>query len=196
MRKGIMGLALAAFALVVAPAQAEAQQRGTSQPNRPLGAVLGHELVHAVRTGNVSAAANALMRFSPNTRDGDRVPVIVIAAERRDEAILRLLLSHDARPDDRAPDRRTALSLAAQFGEADMVRALLEAGADPNLPGTQIETPLIKALRNGHLAVVRLLLEAGADPNEPDMTGRTPLEIADELRFDQAMQVLTAAGAR
>ncbi|KAI0125984.1 hypothetical protein BJ170DRAFT_456668 [Xylariales sp. AK1849] len=98
------------------------------------------------------------------------------AAERGNEATVRLLLEKEAQIEARDKYGRTPLSWAAERGNEATVRLLLGKGAQIEAQDDEGWTPLIRAAgKQRNEATVRLLLEKGAQIEAQDISGRTPL---------------------
>lgn len=125
-----------------------------------LAAAVAFEEIEIVR----SAIASGV---DVNRVGSNGTPLLVLAAAKGTEAIVRLLLDSGADPDQ--PDQRrgmTALHAAASRGSTDVARELLASGASVNRTfGWPPMTALAVAFRRGYKGLVRLLLDSGADPN-------------------------------
>jgi ankyrin repeat protein len=118
------------------------------------------------------------------------------AAERRDAAMLRKLISQHARINDPQPDGTTALHWAAHWSDLESCTLLLRAGADAKAVNRYGATPLSEAATAGNAAMVEALLKAGADPNTlTTADGETVLMTAARAGQVEAVQALVAHGA-
>jgi len=133
---------------------------------------------------------------SPNTRDTDGQPLLVIAARRGLTPAVPILLDQGAHIDQPDDFGNTALIWAADQGYEGMVRDLLAAGADINHANREGVTALMRAAKADWPQVVRLLLDEGADPELTDYTGRGPLAWARDNGARSAARVLEQAGVR
>jgi ankyrin repeat protein len=88
----------------------------------------------------------------------------------------------------------TPLMMASLNGPAAMVELLVKNGAEVNAQAGG-GTALTEATRKGDPAVLRVLLEAGADPDVPMLDGTAPACYAKKNGFQQAADLLIAAGA-
>ena len=168
---------------------------GCSQDRAP-----DEQLILAVR-GNQAAEVQRLLAQGANP-NADRIagyegrPALFHAATFGYVEIGRMLIDRGANVNFGA-DRGavTPLMLAALNASAPMVALLIERGAavDATAAGA---TALTEAAQRGDPEVLRLLLEAGADPNVPMPDGRTPLCYAKGQGYDQAAELLHAAGGR
>ena len=155
---------------------------------------------NAAGEGNYWFVRNSLAAgISPNLRDANQRPALVLAAMNGHAQVVDLLLQNNASVNITDPARNTALNLAAVRGAADIVEALVRAHANVNLANGVGETPLFSAARSGQVRVVEVLLRAGADVNQADFTGRTPLAAAERSSSPNrgaVMDRLTRAGGR
>ncbi|KAG0638047.1 ankyrin repeat-containing domain protein [Tuber brumale] len=116
------------------------------------------------------------------------------------EAIVHLLLTHNANPMARDRFGATALHSALHSSE-HTIRLLLEHGADPNAVDIDDETPLHYAAFCGNAGMIRLLLEHGADVNFRNADGEVPLHHAVDIEGKaslgeqrEALEILLGAG--
>ncbi len=118
------------------------------------------------------------------------------AAERRDQAVLRTLLTSGADVNATQVDGTTALHWAAYHDDADTAALLVKGGANVNVTNRYGVPPLALASTNGNAAVVKLLLEAGADANATMKGGETVLMMAARSGNVDAVKALLVRGAR
>jgi hypothetical protein len=85
---------------------------------------------------------------------------------------------------------------AASRGDLRVVKALVERGVSVDSVAFGTTTPLYAASLNGEVAVLRYLLDHGANPNENSNTKKLPLDIAEEMKQDEAAALLRERGAR
>ncbi|MCB1186107.1 ankyrin repeat domain-containing protein [bacterium] len=93
------------------------------------------------------------------SRDGEGRSPLLLAAMRRNETIVRLLLEHDAPVDTADHDGNTALSVSAANGDIRIVELLLRNGAQVEGSAYHSRTPLQLATDDD---VIALLREYGA----------------------------------
>ncbi|EXA30996.1 hypothetical protein FOVG_17681 [Fusarium oxysporum f. sp. pisi HDV247] len=117
------------------------------------------------------------------------------AAERGDEAIMRLLLDQGADTEAADKDGRTPLLTAAAWGHEATVRLLLDRVAYTEAADKDGRTPLWWAALKGHEAVVQLLLNWHASIRAADKNGRTPLSTAALKGHKAIVQLLLNQGA-
>ncbi|NVJ98774.1 MAG: ankyrin repeat domain-containing protein [Alphaproteobacteria bacterium] len=157
-----------------------------------------YELLKAVDSQDIKKATELLAQgISPDTRRrSDRFPALLIAVEKNNMAMMKLLLDNGANVNVGDPERgETALMKRALAGDVNGVQLLLSYGADANRADIGQETALMKAVRARKFKMVQTLLEAGADPNVQDFTGKTALEYAKLSRNRRMVRLLEDAGA-
>lgn len=123
-----------------------------------LGVVTGNtvEVVSAIENG---ANVNAVDNF-----ENYNWPIIYWAAQKRQPAVVPLLLKRGSDPNSRRVDEQeTALHSAARFGDLGTVAALIKYGADINTHDRRNRTPLYWAAYYRRLVTVFLLVACGAD---------------------------------
>lgn len=181
----VIGMGLLAAVPLLGGAAAQAQGVG---PN---------PIFKAIEENNLTELRRQLLNgTSPNVRDDEEVPAIVLAA-RQDRAYLITVLMDfgvNLNQADRAK-RETAVIAAADAGAQEALEVLIEAGADLDAEDKQGETALIKAVLKGHIRIVRALVDGGADMNHTDYTGRTALVHAEESRNRGIANMLASRGA-
>lgn len=123
----------------------------------------------------------------PNAVDTDGETVLNTAVlYTYGDAIVTMLLEHDADPDTPHPDGWSPLHLTVSRDDQVKAQALLEFGADPNAVDADGETVLHYAVsETTEEAMTRMLLEYGADPDALHPDGFRPLHLA-VARDDQA----------
>jgi ankyrin repeat protein len=118
------------------------------------------------------------------------------AAERRDRAAVRTLLTGGVDVNATQSDGTTALHWAAYHEDAESAALLIKAGANVNAANRYGVPPLALACTNGNAAVVKLLLEAGADANATMKGGETVLMMAARSGSVDAVKALLVRGAK
>jgi ankyrin repeat protein len=121
---------------------------------------------------------------------------IADAAERRDRAAVRTLLTGGTDVNTTQVDGTTALHWAAHYDDAETAALLVKAGANVNALNRYGVPPLALACTNGNAAMVRLLLEAGADFNATMKGGETVLMLAARSGSVDAVKALLVRGAK
>ena len=112
------------------------------------------------------------------------------------EKVLRLLkLGADI--DVRSSKGKSALHCAAKAGFLKVIDVLLEKGADIDAVDNRGESSLMEAIRstikNGdkQRATIEALINKGANINLKNKNGQTPLQIAQQMRRDDADKIVT-----
>jgi uncharacterized protein len=118
------------------------------------------------------------------------------AAQRKDLAALRTLVTK--RVDVNAPqaDGTTALSWAVHWNDVEAAKLLLRAGANPSTKNRFGASPLSEAAFAGNAELVKALLDAGADAKELTTSdGETVLMTAARAGNVDAVRLLLDRGA-
>ena len=124
--------------------------------------MVDRQLIDAIASGNLEDARRSLdwHGASPNAVYG--IP-LMLAADRGDAGMVRLLLSRGAAVDVDVMNGTTALAAASRAGNTETMLLLLAAGSNPNQCSDSGQTPLGAAAFWGKLAAVDVLLRHGAD---------------------------------
>jgi len=117
------------------------------------------------------------------------------AAQKRDTATVRTLLSQKVDPNVPGRDGTPALLWMVRIDDVETARLLVKAGADVKAANRQGLTPLALAASNGSAAMLKVLIDAGADVNATDPAGETPLMLAARVGSLDAARVLMERGA-
>lgn len=159
-------------------------------------------LVNAVIKNNSQELEKFLKKGgSPDAVDKKGMPVLVIAAQRGREELVKLLLRYGANPNRSIPQKRkeisggTALIAAAGNGSTSIVKRLLSHEADVNQADHQGFTPLMSASYKGNEVVVKKLLEKGAATDDSDHEGFTALMYAANAGKAGVVNILLQHGA-
>ena len=127
--------------------------------------------------------------------DGNFTPVY-IAACTNNEAVVRMLLEHKARPDEASEESGdNALTVCAQQGFTKIVAALLEAGADANATTKVGASATFIAAHQGNTQIVTQLVAARADVDKAKIDGATPAIISSSKGHAGALEVIINAKA-
>lgn len=122
-------------------------------------------------------------------------PLLVVAAESGNPAMIEALLRSGAKPSVGTPEGSTPLMVAAYRGPVESVRLLLAANAKATAQTKQGMTALHYAALAGNVDIVAALLKTDAKVNERDAAGQTPLEIVLASRQRAIVSMLVTAGA-
>jgi ankyrin repeat protein len=118
------------------------------------------------------------------------------AAQNRDVATLRRLLSQHSNPSAAQPDGTTALHWAAHWGDSEAVKLLLQSGANARAANRFGATPLSEAAGVGNAAIIEALLASGAPATTlTTKDGETVLMTAARGGNLDAVKILVAHGA-
>ena len=118
------------------------------------------------------------------------------AAQRKDSASLRAMVTKKVNVNAPQPDGTTALLWAAHWNDVEAVKLLLRAGANAGATNRFGASPLSEAATSGNADLVKVLLEAGADAkalSTPD--GETVLMSAARSGNVDAVRMLLDRGA-
>ena len=94
--------------------------------------------------------------------------------------------------DDQDKNGRTALHHCILKNDLNFAKSLVEGGCDMNIPDQFKFTPLIQAVLKERTELVRFLVQAGANMNFKDCDGETALEIAQESKNKEIIEILSA----
>jgi len=131
-----------------------------------------------------------------NSRSGPYSgPTLADAAEQRNRALIRTLLSAGADVNAAQVDGMTALHWAVYNDDTDTAGLLVRSGARVNAANLYGVPPLSLACTNGNAELVKLLLDDGADANASLHGGETVLMTAARAGSLEAVKALLARGA-
>ena len=131
-----------------------------------------------------------------NSRGGDAVTPMHVAARAGHADVLSLLLEHGADVDVWDKFDATPLRRASKAGKLDAGQVLLDRGADINARDMHGQTPLSGAMSEGHIELARMLVKRGARINTQNTHNRyTPLHWAVAKTNIQAVRLLLEHGA-
>jgi uncharacterized protein len=153
-------------------------------------------IVDAAMTGDLKTVRALIGQGDVNATQPDGMTALHWAVERRDHAMIDVLLAAGAKHDITNRTGASPLYLAATNGDAAAIARLLDAGEDANAVLTaEGETVLMLASHTGNAEAVKLLLDRGADPNAQQVRGQTALMWAAAEGHAEAVKLLLAGGA-
>jgi uncharacterized protein len=118
------------------------------------------------------------------------------AAQKKDTASLRALLSKRVNVNTPQPDGTTALHWAVYWNDVEAAKLLLRAGANPGVKNRFGASPLSEAVTTGNAELVAALLEAGADATAlTTQDGETVLMTAARAGNPNIVRMLIDRGA-
>lgn len=133
-------------------------------------------LCHTVRSGDIKNLANMLEQGADiNTRDNFDRSLLIIAAENKNNALIKLLIEKRADLNLKGPMGNTALICSAETGNLEAVKMLINAKAALNIKNNLRLDALLTAIKEGYTQIAQELISAGADINQKDTFGMTPL---------------------
>ncbi|MFN8395433.1 MAG: ankyrin repeat domain-containing protein [Bacteroidia bacterium] len=177
----VMGMLLEAGAKPVFTKQEdlEVAKTGSQQDN------LNAKLLNAIQNHEAEVALEMIAAGAkPDARSKRNIPALIMAAARKQAAVVAALLDKGADADIRATDAEkgieqiTALHVASTNGHIEILQLLLERGAEVNAQDKSGLTPLMAASELGNTVAVILLIDKGADVNLQDYDGLSPLMLS------------------
>ncbi|KAH7877022.1 ankyrin repeat-containing domain protein [Lentinula edodes] len=130
-----------------------------------------------------------------NLQGGQYRYALLAAANRGNEAIVKLLLENGADVNAQGGEYSNALQAAAHARDEAIVKLLLENGADVNAQGGEYGNALQAAAHARDEAIVKLLLEKGADVNAQGGEYGNALQAAAHARDEAIVKLLLEKGA-
>lgn len=132
-----------------------------------------------------------------NAKDNGGITVLMYAVQRRDSAIVSMLLEKGAEVNAKRSDGQTALMDTVGGGGAQIARMLIDKGAKINDTNEKGQTALILAAEAAYNEdVVSVLLAKGADVSAKDKERNTALKIATRNGNSKIVAMLKKAGAK
>jgi hypothetical protein len=137
------------------------------------------QLVEAVSRGDATKVKDLLGKgTSPNQKDRNGQPLLVVAGRRAEFDMVRYLIAHGADLFSECPGGGDALWIAAAEGHEQIVAHLLEkAKGNPKL-ASSLSTAFSAAVMAGRAEVLKHLILAGADATGKNTVGQLPLLMA------------------
>jgi ankyrin repeat protein len=160
---------------------------------------LNAQLITAVHLGDVDATkaliANGANVEARDSSEGSQPTALIIAAQNGYPAIVKLLLTANAKVDGRNASGSTPLIEAAKEGRTEIVLLLLDHKADIKAKNVDGDTAFKWAAAFGRTDTVKALIGKGADVNQRCGEGETPLIAACLDGHIETVKLLLAAGA-
>ena len=128
--------------------------------------------------------------FVPQERDPNKKSLLIIAVEKGNASLVRVLLQAGASINEDNAGGLHLVKLATEQEDVDIVSQLIKHGArvDPGEHDPSKITPLIIAVKKGNAALVKILLQGGANIKRRNSNGLTPLAIARANGFDDIVR--------
>lgn len=126
-----------------------------------------------------------------NSRNNLGLTPLLVACERDNLNIVKMLITRGADVSVTDKDGRTPLAIASFCGCLDVIQYLLAMdGADEFLNAQDSNgcTPLWLAARTGNVNVVRMLVEAGADATIQNHDGLCPNQVAEKYNKQKVLE--------
>jgi len=131
-----------------------------------------------------------------DARDGSGWTALMIAASVKDgEALVDLLLSKGADPNEKNNNGQTALHFASSKSNLDTIKKLLAHKASARVKDKRGQLALHRAAAVGNVPIVKLLLDSRSPLNATDIDGFTALHHAIAEGHGDAALLLLKAGA-
>jgi hypothetical protein len=128
---------------------------------------------------------------SPDVRDSQGNPALVVAATYKRPQVVRVLLEWEANPNLTNAAGMTALMVAAQKKSLEVMRVVLQSKADVNLQNPQTgDTALMYAVQSHFVKGVQLLIDNQADVNYKNKRGINAQELARASGYTEIVQLL------
>lgn len=157
-------------------------------------------LHHAIQQDHYDIVEYLLMKygkhFGVNQSNAKSFSPLQIAVQRRNPAMVKLLLKLGASVDYTNSQREAALHFAACNGDIEIVHFLIDANADLNVRNTFGHTPLSFAIDGEHEDIAKCLIKVGTKLNLEDAAGRTELFRAVEINNVAIAKALIQGGAK
>jgi hypothetical protein len=151
----------------------------------------------ACRDGNL-VVLRAVLLVDPtmvdSKDDADCTP-LYIAVEKRDKAMVAMLLDRGAEVNAQGGEYGNALQAASRGGFMEVVAMLLDRGANVNAQGGIWGNALQAALTTGSTEVVTMLLDRGVDVNAQSGDFGSALQAASRGGFKEIVAMLLDKGA-
>ncbi len=158
---------------------------------------LNEQLIEAAKAANTDTVISLLKQGADinHSRDSEDQTSLLCAAWYGHAEVVKILIEHNANPNDTTYDGSTALMRAAIKGRADIIRLLIEAHADVNQVDNNGFIALVYAAWKGYVEIVKMLIEHDANINHITNTGLTALMAAIKEHKEAVVELLIRYGA-
>ena len=121
--------------------------------------------------------------------------LLLLRDDELDLDVVRVLLSHQADPNQRTQDGQHPLLLALDSRLFDLAKVLVEKGAEANVTADDGRTPLHYVCKAGHPQLFKAVWAKGGNPTAVDARGFSPLRYAVESGVDAMVRACLNTGA-
>lgn len=158
---------------------------------------LNEQLERAAENGNVNELKDYLPLLPPIEREASHSSLLLLAASKGHNEILKILLAHNANVNVQNEVGYTPLHWAALDGYEAIARSLLDHGAMLDIKENDYYgmTPLHLASERGNEAIVKILLKNRAAIDVQDNSAKTPLHWAAYENNVEIVKILLAHNA-
>ena len=144
-----------------------------------LSVFLGKQRNFAASECLIKLGAEISRTYVLDEEKGVAKPIFYVACERKDDELMKFLVSHKVNISLPCSDKSNVLTLAVEKGYLGLTRWLSRTKSKDALMKSTDKVPLLIACTQGNLQIVRVLVEDfGADVNVRINFGFTPLHIA------------------
>jgi hypothetical protein len=155
-----------------------------------LGIGVGSKLITAIEEKRYNDARKLIVERKGINRvdDYDR-NALLIALERGQPELARLLIAAGADVDIKSKMYMTPLRVSTQAGDLEMVKLLLAKGASPDAPEDEMP-PLAYAIINGYDEIAKALIEGKTDLQRRYIVGERSLTVGDMALLNKKLQLV------
>ena len=152
---------------------------------------------HAVDAVYLAASAKNKALFQLLLERGaDATEALSPALWNANEDLAEMAMAHGADPDRAVAEGKPLLNHLICWGQIRQALWLLARGASPNICDERGWTAAHQAASRGNERMMRTVIEGGGDLGRRDKEGRTPLDIAQSMRREKLIKVMSAARSR
>jgi ankyrin repeat protein len=158
---------------------------------------LEEELFHALKAGQTQRANQLLKMGTPATfKNYKGETSLGIAVSRGWASMVISLVENGADLKEEGARGVTLLHAASARGMTDVAKLLVKYGLNPSQKTDINWTPLHVAARYGHWQLVQYFLSVGVDPDIRNSDGKTALGLAQHLRHQGVIKILSPVTTR